>query len=378
MITSGRGIAWVGKINDNYFGNISASSYFSFSLPYFNVDTSAIFDSLTLVIKNYSDFYGDTTNYHKINVYELNNVVKLNYIGYLYNTSKIDTKLKLAELNFMPRPKHGKIFEVRLPDIIGDSLLRKFINKSTEVKSVTNFQNYFGGIALIPDNSENSLISCFVVKDSAISLHLHYHYNVLGKADNIIYVLADPSLQFNHIEPDKDNPIKKTLKLSSSYPDHRVNSILTGNNAFIQGLTGISTILEFPYLNDLQLLGKTVSISNAVLTIRPIPGSYNKTTPLPDSLSLSILDESNNLYSSYELGLITDYINYGLNTQYSTNITSLMKNQLGAFNRDKKIIKLGLPGSNKSFALKRLVFGNGQNLKNQAKMELKLMIYGTN
>jgi hypothetical protein len=51
---------------------------------------------------------------------------------------------------------------------------------------------------------------------------------------------------------------------------------------------------------------------------------------------------------------------------------------LGAFNRDKKVIKLGHPGSNRSFALKRLVFGNGKNLKSPAKLELKLMIYGTN
>lgn len=373
FVTSGLGVAWVGRINDKYFGNISASGYFSFSLPSFNIYETAKFDSLTLVIKNNSDYYGDTTNYHKIDVYRLTEQIALNSDGYLYSNSIVPLEqAPIAEFNFKPRPKLGWKFETRLPDSMGIHFFNSFVNKTDSVSTLNDFKSYFKGIALVPGNSENSLINSFLVSDSTVTLQLHYHYNIFGKTDNIVSILASPSLQFNHIDQDKNGTPIKNLQHNNS----QLNSVYTENMSFIQGITGISSVLELPYLGNIQMLGQAVSVNAAVLNIMPISGSYGNTSPLPDSLSMSIIDAYNNLISAYKLNLNKNVTINGINPLYSADITSIMRNQLGVINSKKLFVKLGYI-NNKKFALKRLVFGNGQNLNDQAKIELKLMIYGT-
>jgi hypothetical protein len=254
---------------------------------------------------------------------------------------------------------------------LGKSFFNNFINKTDSVISYVNFKKYFKGIALVPENTGSLLISSFLVANSGITLQLHYHYNVLGKPDHIIYFLANPGLQFNHIDHDKSGTLIENL----SHKNGALNSSNTGNVAYVQGITGISAKLEFPNLNNLLLRGKTVYISSAQLTFKPIPGSYGSLNPLPDSLILSVFNPF--LSNMVNLALNRDIYNYGLNTQYSIDITSFIQGQLGAL-PDKGFLKLSLPIDSKKNSLRRLVLGNGQNLQSQAKIELKLMIYDAN
>jgi hypothetical protein len=379
VITSGLGVAWVGNVNDKYFGKISASSYMSFSLPDFNVSETAIFDSLTMVIKSNPDYYGDTTKIQKFYIYQLTNAVALNNKGYLYRSSIVDTIGKdslLGEFIIKPRPKNEKTFEARLKDRLGIDFLQNFINKTSKVESDNNFRQYFKGIALVPENTGNSLISSFLVTSSGIALQLHYHYKYLGRGDHIISIIPNSILQFNHIDQDKTGTLIENLPPQNGL----LNSTNTGNIAFMQGITGISTILEFPDLDNLLLLGKTVYISSAQLIVKPIPGSHGSLTLLPDSLLLQVFEYSsyNTSISSGMLALNSDLADFGINMQYSTDITQFMQNQLGAILNKKEFVKLSLPIDSRKNSLRRLLIGNGQNLQSQANIELKLMIYDTN
>lgn len=373
IATSGLGVAWVGRFKDKYFGTISAISYLPFSLPAYNVVASPVFDSLSLTIKCYSDYYGDTLSPQKIYVYKLNKKIELYNDGHLYNSSSvpIDYSTSIATIIIKPKPSLKKTIETRLPDEMGNDLLDKFMNQSTEVSNIDNFSNYFKGFALIPDNTDSSLISSFLTKDSSVCISLYYHYFNPDKINESIIFPINSSLQFNQIIQNSQGTLLEKLSIKNK----EINSTSTDNQAFIQGITGIHTNIEFPYLHTFKLLGEYVTIIGAQLYIKPVKGSYNDKTLLPDSITLNVLNEANDQLGSANILLIKDNINYNENTRYELDITSFIKDQSGAFGIDKKIMSLNLPLTKKKNPLRRLVFGDSQNLKNQLKVELKLMIY---
>ncbi len=377
IVTSGLGAAWIGNFKDNYFGNITSTSYFAFTRPKYNLPVSPIYDSISLLIKYNSSYYGDTTQLQKISVYRLNKNIELINNTYLYDTCSMpiaDTSLILTQV-FYPRPRSGKLINIKLPDALGENLFYQFKNNTSIGISDYDFSNYFKGLAFVPDANDKSICG-FLVKDTSVCIRIYCHSALLNsnyqKVNYSISILADPSLQFNHITQDKTGTLFTNI---SPNKDPGISSALTGNMAFIQRITGLKVEITFPYLNDLTLLGKIVSVNNALLHIKPIRGSYVINTPLPDSLSFQIFG---NLYPvNYGTGtmkLYKDNVNNdGLNTEYQVSLTSLMIDQVGGLFENKKHIMLSLP--NADDPLRRVAIGDRNNLNNQIKLELLLTIY---
>jgi hypothetical protein len=164
--TSGLGAAWVGKFNDKYFGQITACSYMSFSLPTYAVKQSAVYDSASLILKFYSDICGDTMQSQKLSVHRLSQVIDLDDEGFLYNTSSVPVEPDpIATCVFKPRPGSGKEVKIRLPDEIYKDLFDKLMDQASEVSSDDKFTNYFKGLALLPDTLQNTVINSFIVCD---------------------------------------------------------------------------------------------------------------------------------------------------------------------------------------------------------------------
>src|SRR4029078_11521012 len=78
FLTSAHNTFCVGYHTDPVFGVVKAGSYAQVSLPATNplLNMPAIFDSLELIMKPTGEFYGDSTQPMKINVYRLTQNIK--------------------------------------------------------------------------------------------------------------------------------------------------------------------------------------------------------------------------------------------------------------------------------------------------------------
>ncbi len=336
VLTSNLGFAWVGQFNDTvkYFGSsISSISYLPFSLPTYTADTLAVFDSLKLSLKCYPDYIGDTSVLQKILVYHLTSEIQLENNGYLYsNDSFLREPTPIATIAFYPKPTLRKNIVTNLSVEFGQSLLDTLMRKINGFSTDDQFSNYFKGLALVPDPSSKSICS-FVASSSEIFMSLYYHIRHNHQLTNdSINISLSSSSQFNQI---------KNIEITNSKGK---SSNLTGHQTFVQGITGIHTRIEFPYVNYLEFLGKFVTVTAAQINMKPILGSYKVNTLLPDSLYLSLLSkETNDQLSSSYVFLTRDYLNNDLNTRYGIDITSFIKNQATAFAKDKQIIALSIP-----------------------------------
>ena len=148
--------------------------------------------------------------------------------------------------------------------------------------------------------------------------------------------------------------------------------------AFLQPLTGISSLISFPSLNSLKEQGRFVSVLNATLIIRPVRNAY-ASYPLPPKLVIKEQDQYGN--KSAELtdasGLAIQYGNlqtdniYHEQTYYQYDLTAYVKQQLAASVYQTTSLLLLPPSETISTQFERLVFGDHSN---SYRMELKIYV----
>ena len=141
--------------------------------------------------------------------------------------------------------------------------------------------------------------------------------------------------------------------------------------------------LNFPHLNNLLLQGDMVTIESAMLYLYPIDGTYDTEMPLPSSLSMYTLDDSNVAQEA-----ITD--SYGTKcarrkpgfrqsvangTYYTFDITSFLQDNLGTFGMNRQNLMLMLPNSEFSTTLNGVTFGDQNREHNKLKLVVLYKIY---
>jgi hypothetical protein len=389
IITNALGYAWIGNYTDkdNFFGTITATSFVPFSLPSFNPDTSARFDSIALIVKFSPDYYGDTIPIQNIYVHRVTSQIALRASGHLYNISSFPYKSdeNLATISFAPRPSLKKTISISAtsPNPLynfGKALFDKFMKNDSDVINDDKFSKYFSGLAFVPDSLNGKLINSLVAGDSIPLIRIYYHYFSSNKTNSTIDITPNSALQFNNVTQ-KGSRLGRLSGLNK-----QIVSTATNNHAYIQGMTGTHIKIELPYLKDFGTVGEFVEITGAQMLFEPVKGTFVSNTPLPDTLQYNVLDESGNSVFQLQafqnivpyIYLSKDVIHYDENTQYGFDITNYLRfnNQLAAFGINKIFFTLSsLPIQGRKNPLRRLIFGDQQNLKGQLKIEFKLMVY---
>lgn len=344
--TSGTQVALVGQYNDPWFGTLSASSFIAYHANSItiNEDAAYVFDSMTLTLDHSGAYWGDTLTRLKFSVHELSRPIELDENDQCYNvthTSYHASPLLRAEVHYNTG-EHRKV-ELRLPDEMGERWFRKLLDREDDsFQEVESFQNYFNGIALIPDPA-NNLITSFGVTDSSLLINLYYHTQTNTTTESRLLFSPSTTLHYNRCVHRKE---ATPLALLDSCKE--VTSAQTDQKAYLSGLPGFYTKIEFPYLNNLLETGEKVVITSASLLLYPEPGSYGDKTPLTSELSLFVADENNitqsevtDLYGvEVQTGNLTldDY--YGRDTYYSFDMTNFLTDQIGKFGKYKQHLQL--------------------------------------
>jgi len=364
--TSGKSLVLAGQYTHPLWGTITSSSYVSYTRPSYltDIEETVILDSLVLLLSPNGYFVGDTTLYQQFRIHKLEEKIVLHDNGYLYNKDYISyDPLPLATHSYKPKPNDGELIEIRLSDDLGNDLLTRFHNRDNSVSS-DFFEDYFKGIAIVPEDSISRSLLAFSVGDTLTSLLLYYHVqDELSSSKELLFTPSTAN-QFNHISHNREGT------LMEPYPSRQVEipSSVLGNRGVMMCGVGWYTRLEFPHLNNILQQGERVDIESAYLKIYPEPGLYSSYNALPDSIYLYIADENNVVTDA-----VKDYLGeqvqacvlvrddtFNENTYYYFDVTDFMQKELGAFGMYKHNLQLVFNSSDYSTTFKNLTFSDQQ------------------
>ncbi|MDD4033292.1 MAG: DUF4270 family protein [Bacteroidales bacterium] len=380
--TSNDTVIYAGNFHDQNLGTTRAKSFLTFdpTLDFINdlgidIRVKYCFDSLTLRLKRNGLYYGDTVSNQTIKVHRLKEKVELNE-GYLYNTSSFEyDEVPLGSKTFRPKPVSGEKIEIRLSDELGKEFLDKLHNQDEDMENISDFYDYFNGLVVVPDNN-SSLIMGFEAVDTTCVIRLYYHTVKALPESHYAEFPLENALHFNQVLFDRSGtPLEKLNKKSAE-----IESSETGNMAFVQGLSGIFTRIEFPYLNRIQELGDHGNVISAKLIIYPVQGSYGRGTPIPSSLEMYTSDEKDattgtitDSNESKQTGnlFLDDLFPY--NTSYTFDITSFVDDQVGKFGVYKQNLQLALPEIRST--LGALTLGDKHHVSNRIALKITYSIY---
>ena len=313
FVTSGNTSFLLGRYKDPYLGDITGNASFQMTVPASvpEIPATAVFDSVTLIVRLNGYYYGDTTKPLTIQVKELARPITFSYNNKLYNTSTVATKSgSLGEKQGRVYPGIFDSLIIRLNDAKGQELFTKLRARAAEVTTEADFLNYFYGITLATDNSAEA----FMIGGNTTQtiMRVHYHLtNSYHEKQYIDFTALSNDYTFNHLTADRTG-----TGLVSSPAGINITEIpaaQTNHTAFTQESMSTYTKITFPSLRNILVTKSnyTVKLIKAELIIRPTPLSFNRGMyQLPDSLYLSVTDASNLVGYT-----VTD--SAGTNTQYA-------------------------------------------------------------
>lgn len=277
----------IGVINDPFFGNYHARSFFQFNLPELGkVISSGTLDSVVLFMQYTSKtaYYGDLNSELSLNVYELNTALSASNAAYSnqnfgYNPTpigsytgklKVNDSIKIRELSK----------QVSIAPTLAIKLSAAFANKlfnatSTDLSSQTDFLNLFKGLVVVPNTtpvSGNGVMAA--VNMYAAFSKIRIYYNDTMQSD---FKVLDDSRRFSQYYVSNQN--------SEITKQKAAGKMANFDTTFLQSMTGAKTRISIPYLLKIAK-SKSISVAKAEIFIRPLAGSYGTTTPLPARLLL--------------------------------------------------------------------------------------------
>lgn len=278
--TSASGTILVGKNSNAVTGSVKSTSYMRLGIGTINGTTipdDAVLDSISLVLSPNKYYYGDTTKVQKIAVHRVTEDITLTPIDptqptsarpFFVTAASIFSKKKLAyestplaELSFNPRIRSTDSLFFRFNNTISNELFTLIKNGDNRVQTSASFQDYFKGLALVPDKNNTTLIG---FKDT-VFLQVHYSFEnnegnkTRGKQ---FFAIDSKAYQYNQVEADRS----ATKFASMTIANPQIDVEKTNGYTFLEGSTGVVAKIEFPTL--LQLVNDpTISINKVQLII---------------------------------------------------------------------------------------------------------------
>ncbi|WP_380932306.1 DUF4270 family protein [Sphingobacterium suaedae] len=301
MPSAATGTLLVGKATVPNAGEVMASSYFriGFSNVANDIPAAAVFDSLNLVLKpNRARYYfGDTTQIQTIHVHRVTQALETKtptpsfpnqplpvyvtgasiFSGQQFNYDNTP----LGSLTFRPRVSSVDTLSIKLSQALGQNLFDLIKSGDVRVSSNENFQNYFKGMALVPE-AGNSAVFGFTD-----TLQVKINYSYLGADGNKRTAakelnITDRTYQYNHISYDRAGTAFESL--STTTPE--IKTTATAGLTYVQSGTGVVAKLSFPSLKEF-LQDENIAINKAELVIESA-SNMNSVYGIPGSLMLFV------------------------------------------------------------------------------------------
>ena len=227
----------LGNMNDEIFGISNFDFYTQFSLTTESQTwgANAVADSVVLNLV-YSGYYGDTTEYLSVRVYEMEEAM-LSDTTYRSNQSFECDHTILADLSFSPRPHTAPdtVLDrgvLRIP--INPSLGNKFIENESHMTDNEHFKEFFKGLFVDCEKTNASGSICyFNPTHSYTYLRVYYH----NDTDTLSYDfnISSSDVWVNHYTHD--------------YTGHE-NIFEDNSRLYLQGSAGTKVWLKFPNIKE--------------------------------------------------------------------------------------------------------------------------------
>ncbi len=387
--TSATGTMLVGKNTNAVTGSMKSTAYMRLGIGTISsasIPDDAVLDSVTLVLTPNKYSYGDTTQLQKISVHRVTEEITQTQIDLtkpvderpvFVTSAAIFSKQKfayentpLAELTFKPRIQSADSLFFRFNSTISNELFTMIKNNDNRIQNSTSFQEYFKGLALVPDNS-TALIG---FKDT-VFLQVHYSFlnNEGTKSVGKQYFSIDnKSYQYNQIESDRSATKFATMTLANP----QLVSEKTDGNVFLEGSTGVVAKIEFPTLLEL-VNNPSIAINKAELVIE-VPNGSATIFDQPQSLVLMVASNNGNPISlltapystTTQQATLVRGNDFGSNGTYTFNLIEyLTKIKTTAYNNTS--LYLSLPTSGLFSTGNRLILAKDN--ENDPKIKLNIL-----
>jgi hypothetical protein len=361
----------VGRYEDPHFGKITCSGFINFVSQSYNYDNDVVFDSIVLNLRYSGYHYNDTLIQKKIKIYELNK--KLDYRNgqfNFYNVNDFPTAALIGQRTFYPRIAKDSI-KTTLKYTFGQNLFNKIrdglINNNEELGQ------YFKGIKITPDTSENASIISFNVNNTYLRLY-YSNPDEPNVAKYYDFKYSDFNTNRNHFTKITSDRTGTILPVDFVNQENEINSQTTNNLTFIQAGEGIVTKITFPNFKQSMLnLNRKGAIYKASLKIPLNNAYYSKSLFTSDSLRVFIVDQNNEIIGETKKGsIIKEDVEFN-KTYVNIFVEPFLENTLKI--NSYRDYGLMLVPYDYGAVTTRLILNDNKNSKEKAKLKLTYFTY---
>jgi hypothetical protein len=321
---------FVGQYTDPLLGKLTARSAFRLGLPSgYAPDPTAIFDSVTLVLKPDEYRYGDTTKTQAlVEVHRLRSPVSNTQYSF---TSPRLTKMDYDSVNLLNASTNGgsmapvgrarpNIRTIRLPlsQTLGQTLLT--MGQTGRLSTQDDLDAFLPGLVITPATNDEAAIMRLSATAADAGVNLYYHLptdptTVITSS----FTLAGGGRHYFQVRANRNVAAINNLPRTSL---QSVSSALTGERTVIEGAIGLQTRLEFPHLTDLRQFGNNLTITNAQITASVPTSTLTPFVPAPPSLGIYYTDANNHPTGLYQTAAVA----------YNTGISTTTGIEQGTYN----------------------------------------------
>jgi hypothetical protein len=320
---------FVGQYTDPLLGKLTARSAFRLGLPSSYVpDPTAVFDSITLVLKPDAYRYGDTTKTQAlVEVHQLRSPISNTQYSF---TSPRLTRMDYDSVRLLNASANGgnlapigrarpNIRTLRLPltRTFGQTLLA--MGQSGQLRTQDDLDAFLPGLVITPAASDEAAILRLsaTVADAGVNLYYHLPTDPTTVITST-FSLANGGRHYFQFRANRNAAAMASLPRTSL---QSVSSALTGERTVIEGAIGLQTRLEFPHLTDLRQFGNDLTVTNAQITASVPTGTLTPLVPTPPALNIYYTDANNHPIGIYLSGVT-----------YNTGISNTTGIEQGTYN----------------------------------------------
>ena len=295
VVTSTSSYFLVGRYQDPELGAIKTTSYSTLNLNgTFQPTQTLVADSAVLVLLSDKYRYGDTTKTQTlVDVRELNSFLPVTSFGFAKPTlTPMASRVASTSINYtVPVPRRARLnlgsLRVRLLDSFRDRLMAD--GKGGLLTTQEQLDNRYPGLALLPGAADAAALVRFSATSSDTGIILYYH-DPTDAATVLSHTFGlGNGRHFYQVEAPQ---LPATLPAASL---GQVEASRTANRTYIEGLLGLQTKIEIPYLFDLRNFGQHFIITNANMTAQVPANTLSTSLSLapPTTLTVSTTDQRN-------------------------------------------------------------------------------------
>lgn len=375
--TTNSGILFTGAVEDPVTGTTSATGYFRIEPGSVgaalkdNVNPDSVKVEISLP---YQYVYGDTSQNISFHVVPLTQGLDDEKTYYNRDALPYDVATAWETITFKPDLSAG-VLKFNL-NKLGTEVLAKGGN--TVLASSTAFLAQFKGFALVPNGQNKGLVG-FELRDSPTAIMYYKTRTAPLVREFYAFKLNNSVRHFNQITGNRAGTALSSLQNTGD----TLSAVQANNRGYLQSGTGIRGLVKFPGLERLRETIGTASIARAELEIKHLEQDGKFLPPL--NLSLVETDRTNRMLrdgNSIERVILNDLSLSQGAAGYTFPYSSIDKGyKLGITTYVSRVVNGTLPNSglvvtpaSASFAVNRLVFGNGGNTTPAAE-RTRLRIY---